>query len=185
MADSFEIDSNKVEEDVRLRRSIMKIFYDEYKDNPGCVIDLDKIAEMCSVDKKEVIWNSRYLHESGYIACNNPRMPKWAMLTSLAVDIVENRKSFDGKFPMQMNQNINIFGDNTAPIQGHQSEITNTQYNINKFFTDFSENIKNAPIPEGEKSSLLEKIKEFSSHPVVSDILSTLIISSGFKYLSP
>ncbi|MBF0569082.1 MAG: hypothetical protein HQK95_09510 [Nitrospirae bacterium] len=46
MADSPEIDYNKVEDAVRLRRSIMKVLYGEYMRNPvKQYIDLGKIAE--------------------------------------------------------------------------------------------------------------------------------------------
>ncbi|MBF0556839.1 MAG: hypothetical protein HQK96_20180 [Nitrospirae bacterium] len=181
---------SSIKEAKQLRRSIMEILYDTYRNKFGVsYLSLTTIAEECRVDIKEVAWNCGYLHGIGCIRFGTGeqtlhhvdggwRIPASALITSHGIDVIEDTETFDTKFPIQMNQNITVHGDINAPIQGQGGTI-NTQYNVNNFFNELSENIKNnTSIPEAEKPSLLKKIGEVVNYPGVSDIIGGIIKSA-------
>jgi hypothetical protein len=88
-----------------VRRKIMVLLYDRFRELPYAFTELELIEEFCGASRREVNWNLVYLEKSGYLELNKtpdsyPHVASGAALTAKGIDLVENPAEFDRKFPM-------------------------------------------------------------------------------------
>ena len=87
-----------------VRRKIMVLLYDRFREFPYAFTELELIEASCAVSRREVNWNLVYLEKSGYIELNKspesyPHVASGAALTAKGIDLVENPAEFDRRFP--------------------------------------------------------------------------------------
>jgi len=89
----------------RLRRCILELLYDMFKEVPLAQIELSHIEESCETDARELNWNMVYLEKCGYIEINKAadcvtHVGFAATITAAGVDLIENRSDFQNRFPI-------------------------------------------------------------------------------------
>jgi len=90
----------------KLRRCILELLYDMFKDVPLAQVELSHIEESCETDAQELNWNMVYLEKCGYIEINKAadcvtHVGFTAAITAAGVDLVENRSDFENRFPTE------------------------------------------------------------------------------------
>jgi hypothetical protein len=90
----------------KVRRCIMLMLYDIFKEYPYAVVELRQIEENCRTSTKEVNWNLVYLEKCGYVELGKaiespPYIASTATLTSEGIDLIENEIDFNRRFPRE------------------------------------------------------------------------------------
>jgi len=89
-----------------LRRVIMEMLYRTFKEHPYQAVELKQIDMECCVNPKELNWNIVYLEKCGYVELGKshdsaPYVAPFATLTAAGIDLIEDEKRFNKKFPSQ------------------------------------------------------------------------------------
>ena len=87
-----------------LRRCILKTLYDFFRAYPFGLAELRTIDETCQSDPEWLNWNIVYLEKCGYVELDKsmdcpPYVSCTAAITARGIDLVENFRIFDKKFP--------------------------------------------------------------------------------------
>ncbi|CAB5160796.1 hypothetical protein D3OALGB2SA_5415 [Olavius algarvensis associated proteobacterium Delta 3] len=89
---------------VKLRRCILELLYEMFKEVPFAQVELSHIEESCETEARELNWNIVYLEKCGYVELNKSaecitHAGVAATLTATGIDLVENRPDFEDRFP--------------------------------------------------------------------------------------
>lgn len=92
-----------------IRRCILRVLYEYFKDFPYATIELVQIADDCGVAAKELNWNMVYLEKSGYVELAKsdavpPFIAPAAVITAKGIDLIEDKAMFDARFPVANNK---------------------------------------------------------------------------------
>ena|SRR4030042_4303615 len=144
---------------IEIRRNVIKFLYEFFKEKP---FNYMKIGELCSklgVEEKDLQWNLEYLAQNGYIVGSMHKVLGSAhyiekvKISSSGIDLIEDPSEFNRTFP---DIQINVM--------------------IEKILINLQQEIENSSIPDEEKKTLLSEVKKLSEHPIVSNILSSLLL---------
>lgn len=145
------------------------------------------IQESTGASLQNIVWNTRYLEEAGFIEISKVLAGSEhykAKIKSYGIELIEDESEYNQKFPLKIEQNININNSSFGHIQG-QGSISGDIQNGQTLFAMLIKGIENSTeINTDEKITLLQKIKDFSSHPVIANILSGLgmkVLDSSLK----
>jgi hypothetical protein len=88
-----------------LRRRIMELLYDRFREFPYAFTELEAIEEACETSSRELNWNLVYLEKCGFLELTKntdsfPYVAAGAALTARGIDLVEDESEFEGKFPL-------------------------------------------------------------------------------------
>jgi hypothetical protein len=89
----------------KIRRGILKMLYDYFKEVPYAAIELRQISEECEVSAKELNWNIVYLEKCGLVELaksfpDPPFVSPSAVITAEGIDLVEDEFEFEKRFPI-------------------------------------------------------------------------------------
>ncbi len=98
--------TDQVQQSLKLRRFIMEMLYKNFKEFPYSTIELVQIAEESSADADELNWNIVYLEKCQFVELGRsyespPFIACSAAITSLGIESIENKETFDLKFPVE------------------------------------------------------------------------------------
>ena len=96
----------------QIRRCILTLLYDYFKQFPLATIGLDQLADECGIAVSDLNWNIVYLEKSGCVELSKsydepPYIAASAVLTAKGIDLIENPVEFEIKFPTEKADNEN------------------------------------------------------------------------------
>ena len=87
----------------KLRRCILETLYKNFMEVPYASVEFNQLLEDCGVDDKDLNWNLVYLEKSGLIELRRAdsylQVALSVALTANGIDLVEDRKALNNKFP--------------------------------------------------------------------------------------
>ena len=88
----------------KLRRCILTILYEIFKEYPYAVVEPRQLEDDCCVGTAEINWNMVYLEKCGYIELGKsldspPFIACSAEITAKGIDLIENEDEFNTRFP--------------------------------------------------------------------------------------
>ena len=91
---------------INLRRRILDKLYTDFRQYPYAQIELREIEQSCDTNTKELNWNIVYLEMCGYVKLGKstdcfPFVACSASITAEGIDLIENKKEFNNRFPPQ------------------------------------------------------------------------------------
>jgi hypothetical protein len=91
---------------INLRRRILDKLYTDFREYPYAQIELGEIEQACETDTKELNWNIVYLEKCGHADLGKstdcyPFVACSASITAEGIDLIENEKKFNRRFPLQ------------------------------------------------------------------------------------
>jgi len=101
-----EQSTSEVPDHFKVRRCIMLMLYETFKEYPYAAVELRQIEENCRTTTKEVNWNLVYLDKCGYVELGKaiespPYIASTATLTAEGIDLIENEIEFNQRFPRE------------------------------------------------------------------------------------
>jgi hypothetical protein len=89
---------------VQLRRCILNLLYERFREYPYAAVELRQMEEDCRVAVKELNWNMVYLEKCGLVELGTavecpPYVASTVSLTARGIDLVEDAALFDMRFP--------------------------------------------------------------------------------------
>ena len=180
-------DEKEIQENIILRREILLFLYQKFRVDPTRPVITNDILGGVKAIVPVFNWNAKYLDMAGYAKLEVPNMrggegypvANFMIITSRGIDLVENRAEFDERFPkVKVDQKITVHGNHTGHISG-SGNIAGDIRTSQDFFNQIEKELKKQEnLPEPEKVSLLNKVKDLTSHPVVSGLISKLLSAS-------
>ncbi len=91
-----------------LRRRILELLYEGFRQMPYAFVEMETLEQRCETSSRELNWNLVYLEKSGYLELNKtpdsfPHVAVGAALTARGIDLVEDRREFERRFPAAPN----------------------------------------------------------------------------------
>ena len=89
----------------RIRRCVLSILYEYFKEVPYATIELSQISKDCRVSPKELNWNMVYLEKCGFVELAKsytepPFVSPSVVITAEGIELLEDENKFDKRFPM-------------------------------------------------------------------------------------
>ncbi|MBF0118347.1 MAG: hypothetical protein HQK79_05885 [Desulfobacterales bacterium] len=86
---------------IKLRKCLLKILYENFKEYPYASMELKQLEEECNITPKELNWNIVYLEKCGYVELGKssdcpPYIAAMATITAKGIDIVE-KTEYEGE----------------------------------------------------------------------------------------
>ena len=153
--------------------SILKALEEKYPTH----LTYGELTEKCNETIDDITRAAEYLSEHGYIEVVKTignSLPWHAKIVAPGIDIVKGRATP----PSGIHQTVTI---NDSQV-GHIVALGNAAGDVNNvqiFLTRLEAEVKAADIPDDKKSSILDSIKNLSSHPAFLVILGKLIAGDG------
>ncbi|MEE8574286.1 MAG: hypothetical protein V3T30_02640 [Thermodesulfobacteriota bacterium] len=173
--------TQKVKLEILLRRKILEKLYTNFKNAPFNLTRVSSLIEELEVTLDELLWNVVYLNDAGYLSIvkkgPGDRSNSKIKIISKGVNLIEDDHEFNSRFPVSVMQNITVGGNFQGHVAGHGSAIGNINVNDQNFFAALEAEVKESTeLDDTKKKSLLKSIKNLSSHPLVVNIISTLLL---------
>ena len=88
----------------KLRRCILTILYEIFKEYPYAVVEPRQLEDDCCVSTAEINWNMVYLEKCGYVELGKsvespPYIASSISLTAGGIDLIEDDIEFNRRFP--------------------------------------------------------------------------------------
>ena len=88
----------------KLRRCILSILYEIFKEYPYAVVEPRQLEEDCCVSVAEINWNMVYLEKCGLVELGKsiecpPYIASSISLTAGGIDLIEDDIEFNRRFP--------------------------------------------------------------------------------------
>ena len=89
---------------IELRRCILGLLYELFREHPYAAVELRQIEEDSRVDVKALNWNLVYLEKCGLVELGTavqcpPYIASAVSLTARGIDLVEDAALFEERFP--------------------------------------------------------------------------------------
>jgi hypothetical protein len=89
--------------DIEIRRRILEMVYERFKEHPYYQITPKEFTEDLDISIEQLSYNIVYLEEKGFLELAKPLEGSifvGARITAMGIDLVENQEKFDLTFPV-------------------------------------------------------------------------------------